>query len=100
MGHAWRRLLDRVGIARMRFHDLRHQSASLLLASGADLRTVMGWLGHSQIGITANLYTHLLPQVKEDAAERMDRLFEQPEPPMAVNLAVMPPMASLEAALK
>lgn len=80
VGHAFRRLLDRVGFPRMRFHDLRHQSASLLLASGADLRTVMGWLGHSQIGITANLYTHLLPQVKEDAAERMDRLFEQVEP--------------------
>lgn len=48
-----------------------------VLASGADLRTVMGRLGHSQIGITANLYTHLLPQVKQDAAERIDRLFAE-----------------------
>ena len=48
----------------------------------------MGWLGHSQFGNTANLYTHLLPQVKQDAADRMDRMFEQPEGSMAVNVAV------------
>jgi integrase len=75
VGHQWRRLQASIGWeSPLRFHDLRHQSASLLLAGGADLRTVMGWLGHSQITLTANTYAHLLPQVKVDAAERMDAL--------------------------
>jgi integrase len=75
VGHSWRGLQAQVGWAPpMRLHDLRHGAASLLIASGADLRTVMGVLGHSQIRITADTYGHLLPQVLADAAERMDVL--------------------------
>ena len=56
----------------VRFHDLRHSAASLLLEQGVPLRSIMEQLGHSQISLTANLYTHIAPAMLEDAAARMD----------------------------
>ena len=44
---------------RIRFHDLRHTCASLLFAQGVSLKEIQAWLGHSTIGTTANIYTHL-----------------------------------------
>ena len=44
---------------RIRFHDLRHTCASLLFAQGVSLKEIQAWLGHSAIGTTANIYTHL-----------------------------------------
>jgi integrase len=52
----------------------RVQAASLMLASGSDLRTVMNRLGHSQISLTANTYTHLIQNLDQEAADRMDVL--------------------------
>ena len=43
----------------IRFHDLRHTCASLLFAQGVSLKEIQAWLGHSTIGTTANIYTHL-----------------------------------------
>jgi len=43
----------------MRFHDLRHSCASLLLANGVSLKQIQEWLGHSDFAITANIYAHL-----------------------------------------
>ena len=43
----------------IRFHDLRHSCASLLFAQGVSLKEIQTWLGHSTIGTTANIYTHL-----------------------------------------
>jgi integrase len=57
----------------MRFHDLRHACASLLLAQGVDSRTVMMVLGHSNIDQTA-IYTHVLPALARDAASLMDEV--------------------------
>ena len=51
---------------------MRLACASLLLAQGAPLREIMEVLGHSQIGITANLYTHLIPAMKQATADKMD----------------------------
>jgi integrase len=62
-------------LRRIRFHDLRHSCASLLFAKGCSLRLVMEILGHSQIAITANLYTHLLPEADREAARAMDEVF-------------------------
>ena len=43
----------------IRFHDLRHSCASLLFSQGVSLKEIQAWLGHSTIGTTANIYTHL-----------------------------------------
>ena len=72
VGHTFHRILERAGLRRQRFHDLRHGAASLLLSQGASLREIMEILGHSQIGLTANLYTHLTPAMKKEGAARMD----------------------------
>jgi integrase len=73
---AWRRALDDAGLPGMRFHSTRHSAASFLIAHGADLRTVMGVLGHSSIALTADLYTHMLDEVRADAASKMDAAFK------------------------
>lgn len=65
-------LCRRAGVRRLRLHDLRHTCASLLLAQGVPARVVMETLGHSQIAVTMNLYTHVLPSVQREAAERMN----------------------------
>ncbi len=53
------RLLEQNGLPKMRFHDLRHCCASLLLANGVPLKQIQEWLGHSDFSTTANIYAHL-----------------------------------------
>ena len=64
--------ITKAGVRRIRFHDLRHTCASLLLAQGVTPRVVMEVLGHSQLGITMNLYSHVMPTALQDAAAAMD----------------------------
>lgn len=68
----FQRMLERAGLRRLRFHDMRHACASLLIAQGVHPRVVMEVLGHSQIGITMNLYSHVLPEAQRQAAAQMD----------------------------
>ncbi len=56
---AFPKFLERHGLRRMRFHDLRHSCASLLLANGVPLKHIQEWLGHSDFSTTANIYAHL-----------------------------------------
>ena len=67
------RLLERCELPPMRFHDLRHSCASLLLAQGVAPRVVMETLGHSRIAVTLDTYTHVLPALQREAADAMDR---------------------------
>ncbi len=71
--HRLQMLLERLKLPKQRFHDLRHATASLLLAEGVDLFTVKEILGHSQISLTANTYGHLTDKLADDAAERLHR---------------------------
>ena len=73
------RHLERAGLPQRRFHDLRHSCATLLLAQGVSPRVVMDVLGHSQIGLTMNTYAHVVPELRREAADRMDRLLQQNE---------------------
>ncbi len=68
------RILDSNELRRVRFHDLRHTSASLLFFKGVDRRTIMENLGHSQISLTSNVYTHVVPELQREAAKKMDDL--------------------------
>lgn len=69
--HEFQAALDRLGLPRQRFHDLRHATATLLLAEGMDLFTVKEILGHSQISLTANTYGHLTRKLADVAALRL-----------------------------
>ena len=64
--------LVRVGLPDVRFHDLRHSCASLLLAQGVPARVVMETLGHSSISMTMDMYSHVLPALAREAARSMD----------------------------
>jgi integrase len=64
--------LERAGLPRLRFHDLRHTAASLMLAQGVPARVVMETLGHSQISLTLNTYSHVVPALQREAADRME----------------------------
>ena len=63
--------MEKNGFKRLRFHDLRHSCASLLLASGVPLKQIQEWLGHSNFAITADLYAHLDAGSKIASAEKM-----------------------------
>ncbi|HEU5329585.1 MAG TPA: site-specific integrase, partial [Thermomicrobiales bacterium] len=70
------RHLARAGLPALRFHDLRHSCASLLVAQGVHPRVIMELLGHSTITVTMNTYSHVLPQAQRDAATAMAGLLQ------------------------
>jgi integrase len=76
---SFKRVLEKNGFRDQRFHDLRHCCASLLLACGVSPRVVMEQLGHSQISLTLNTYSHCVPALMGEAAERMDALLTATE---------------------
>ena len=63
--------LEKHGFKRIRFHDLRHSCASLLLANGVSLKEIQEWLGHSTFKTTADIYAHLESDSKLAAAAAM-----------------------------
>ena len=68
---AFPKLLDKNGLRRIRFHDLRHSCASLLLANGVPMKQIQEWLGHSDFSTTANVYAHLDYNSKLSSADAM-----------------------------
>ena len=64
-------LLKENGLRRIRFHDLRHSCASLLLKEGVPMKQIQEWLGHRDISTTANIYAHLDSQSKNLSARTM-----------------------------
>jgi integrase len=78
--HRFQSLLKKVALPRMRFHDLRHTCATLLLAQGVHPRIVMEILGHSQISITMNLYSHVIPAMQQEVAARLDAILAPAAP--------------------
>lgn len=68
------RLLHVAGVRHLRFHDLRHSCATLLLVGGVSPRVVMEILGHSEIRLTMETYSHVIPPLRRDAADRMEAI--------------------------
>jgi integrase len=77
LSRTFEHLVQQSGVRRIRLHDLRHTCASLLLAQGVPPRVVMDVLGHSQLSITMDLYSHVMPSALRDAADAMDRALSE-----------------------
>ena len=74
--HTFKKIARRVGLSELRLHDLRHSYASFMLAAGVNIKTISQSMGHANIGITLDTYSHLLPGVGKSAAKRFDRLLK------------------------
>ena len=77
---SFRRAASRAGLEGFRFHDLRHTHASLLMSQNVHPKVVSERLGHSDVVITLNLYSHVLPNVQEEAAERFGEAWRERSP--------------------
>ena len=60
----------------MRFHDLRHSAATILMAAGVHPKVVQERLGHSTITMTMDIYSHVLPSMQQDVADKIDDMFK------------------------
>ena len=69
----WERFVAKNGLPPIRLHDLRHSNATALIAAGVNAKVVQHRLGHSDISVTLNTYTHVLPSMDEDAASKLDQ---------------------------
>jgi integrase len=69
------KILARNGLPHIRFHDLRHSSASYLLRLGFSMKELQMWLGHGDMGTTMNIYAHLDVSVKRNIADTLDEKF-------------------------
>lgn len=68
------RVLDRAGIPRVRFHDMRHTFATLALQNGVDIKTVSGMLGHFSAGFTLDTYAHVTTAAEKEAAQTIGKV--------------------------
>jgi integrase len=74
VNRAFDTVCEKAGVRVVRVHDARHGFASLLAAEGVELSTIMALMGHSQVAVTANVYTHVPSEAKRAAIKHIDRL--------------------------
>jgi integrase len=74
-------LLERAGLSKIRFHDLRHTCATLLLGRGVHAKFVQELLGHANITITLDTYSHVLPGMGDQTARAMEDALDKEDPP-------------------
>lgn len=77
ISHSFSLALEHAGIRHVRFHDLRHTNATIMLQQGVPMKVASERLGHSTINITADLYTHVSRDLDKDASERINQIFEE-----------------------
>lgn len=71
-------LLRRAALRRIRFHDLRHSAATLLLEQGVELVVIKELLGHAHIGVTATVYAHVRLRLQRDAIDLLGNALRHP----------------------
>lgn len=71
----FKKLIEKASLPHMRFHDLRHSAATILLAMGVHPKIVQELLGHTQISMTMDIYSHMLPSMQREAMDGLDNLF-------------------------
>jgi len=69
-------LLKQNDLPEIRFHDLRHSSASYLLSLGFGMKEIQAWLGHENISVTMDIYAHLDVGAKQGMADTLNKRFE------------------------
>ncbi|KEK23995.1 hypothetical protein BAGA_04590 [Bacillus gaemokensis] len=67
---------EKLGLPRIRFHDLRHSHATMLIQQNVNIKLISERLGHSQIQTTLNIYAHAVPELQRSVAEKIDQVFE------------------------
>ena len=72
----FKKRVQAIGLPDMRFHDLRHTCASLMLQNGEDIKTVSEFLGHTNIATTADRYAHITEKLRKDSADRMEAFIQ------------------------
>src|SRR2546421_3801697 len=77
IGYLFKKLLKKAGLPDVRFHDLRHSVATVLLAAKVDLKVVSELLGHSSVAITADIYAHVLPEMQREIVDKMENLYKR-----------------------
>ena len=74
---AFHRIIKKAGLKKIRLHDLRHTHATMMLQANVNPKIVSERLGHANIGITLDIYSHVLPGMQEAAVEKFDQLFNE-----------------------
>ncbi len=81
----FQRVLKEAGLKPMRFHDLRHTAATLMLRADIHPKVVSERLGHATVSFTLDTYSHVLPDMQRDAAVALDRMLQRPPAPRSVG---------------
>jgi integrase len=76
MPRNFKSILKKAGLKDIKFHSLRHTYATRLFEVGVPIKTVQALMGHSDITTTMNIYTHVMPEQKAKAVEKIDNLFK------------------------
>jgi len=87
VSHTFSRVLQKAGLSHIRFHDLRHTHATLMLKAGVHPKIVSERLGHASVAFTLDTYSHVVPGLQEAAVERFDEILEQKQ--IAENVSKM-----------
>jgi integrase len=90
--HDFKKIVKQLGLDDVRFHDLRHTHATVMLLQGVHPKVVQERLGHSKMSTTMDLYSHVMPSMQKDAVKKFDLALEpQEKPSIGVQSGVQAP---------
>lgn len=95
LSRAFTTLLRKAGLRRIRFHDLRHSTATLLLEQGVELVVIKELLGHTHIGVTATVYAHVRLRLQHEAIDTLSTALGGPKITGTANGDEPPPCTAL-----